>query len=52
MVFIRLFHQGLFQVVVLDVIMFQYCWLGSTGNCSLVRGLGWRVEVEEWVVSG
>jgi len=51
MVLIKLFRQGLFQVVVLDVIMFKYCWLGSTSNCLFVRGLGWQVEVEEWVMS-
>jgi len=51
MVLIKLFHQGLFQVVVLDVIVFKYCWLGSTNNCSFVRRLGWQVEVEEWVMS-
>jgi len=51
MVLIRLFHQGLFQIVVLDVILFKYCLFGSSSNCLLVLGLGWLVEVEEWVVS-
>jgi len=51
MVLIKLFHQGLFQAVVLDVIVFKYCWLGSTSNCSFIHGLGWQVEVEEWVMS-